>query len=167
MFQTFPRMFDLGGAFPNDYLTIVCPSPLGHSKTVEGKSCCAPHLLENVGNNFDSSWIMSETFWNLSGIPNQNSKMSQILEMSDLFGKFSEIISIFLKLCRSFSEICWDVPEVLCDHEIPSEDARITPDAPTATNMLFPYVILIKLRFVPEVLDVQSIPLDELRIVQK
>ena len=59
----------------------------------------------------------------------------------------------------------FDVPEVLEVQEIPSDEVRMVPDAPTAARILFPDVTPINVFDVPEVLEVQEDPSDEVRIV--
>ena len=58
-----------------------------------------------------------------------------------------------------------DVPEVLEVQEIPSDEVRIVPDAPTAARILFPDVTPFNVFDVPEVMEVQEDPSDEVRIV--
>ena len=57
------------------------------------------------------------------------------------------------------------MPEVLEVQEIPSDEVRIVPDAPTAARILFPDVTPFNVFDVPEVLEVQEEPSDEVRIV--
>ena len=57
------------------------------------------------------------------------------------------------------------MPEVLEVQEIPSDEVRIVPDAPTAARILFPDVTPFNVFDVPEVLEVQEDPSDEVRIV--
>ena len=57
------------------------------------------------------------------------------------------------------------VPEVLDVHVIPSDEVRMVPDPPTATNLLFPKVTPFKVCDEPEVLEVQVVPLSEVQMV--
>ncbi len=57
------------------------------------------------------------------------------------------------------------MPEVLEVQDIPSDEVRIVPDAPTAARILFPDVTPFNVFDVPEVLEVQEEPSDEVRIV--
>ena len=59
------------------------------------------------------------------------------------------------------------MPEVLEVQDIPSDEVRIVPDAPTAARILFPDVTPFNVFDVPEVLEVQEDPSDEVRIVPK
>ena len=49
-------------------------------------------------------------------------------------------------------------------HEVPSDDVRVVPELPTIINLLFPYVTPLRLFVVPEVLEVQVVPSDEVII---
>ena len=54
------------------------------------------------------------------------------------------------------------VPEVLEVHVVPSEEVRIVPEKPTATNVLLPsYATDLRLFDVPEVCEVHVVPSDE------
>ena len=57
------------------------------------------------------------------------------------------------------------VPEVLEVHEIPSDEVKIIPNSPTATNSPFPKVTFLSKKEVPEVLEVHEVPSEEVRIV--
>ena len=57
------------------------------------------------------------------------------------------------------------MPEVLEVQDIPSDEVRIVPDAPTAARILFPDVTPFNVFDVPEVLEVQEDPSGEVRIV--
>ena len=57
------------------------------------------------------------------------------------------------------------VPEVLLTQIIPSEEVRMVPDEPTATNVSFANSTPYREFDVPEILDVQDAPSDEVRIV--
>ena len=57
------------------------------------------------------------------------------------------------------------VPEVLLSHVVPSEEVRMVPETPTATNVLFANPTPYREFDVPEILDVQDSPSDEVRIV--
>ena len=59
----------------------------------------------------------------------------------------------------------FDVPEVLLSQVIPSEEVRMVPETPTATNVLFANPTPYRESYVPEILDVQDAPSDEVRIV--
>ena len=50
-------------------------------------------------------------------------------------------------------ERLFDVPDVLEVHEVPSEEVRMVPEAPTTTKVLFPYMTALSAYVVPEVLE--------------
>ena len=50
-------------------------------------------------------------------------------------------------------------------HEVPSDEVRMVPLEPTATRVLFEWVIPHKFSEVPELLEVHEIPSNEVRIV--
>ena len=54
-----------------------------------------------------------------------------------------------------------DVPEVLEVQVVPSDEVRMVPELPTATNVLFPYKIFHIPCDDPEVLEVQVVPSDD------
>jgi len=51
--------------------------------------------------------------------------------------------------------------KVPLSHEVPSEEVRMVPAVPTVTKVLFPYVNPNRVFVVPEVLEVQVVPLSE------
>ena len=59
-----------------------------------------------------------------------------------------------------------EVPDVLELQEVPSVEVKMVPLSPTDTKSPFPYVTLLRLFVVPEVLEVQVVPLsDEVSMV--
>ena len=56
-------------------------------------------------------------------------------------------------------------PDVISVQSIPLDEVRIVPEAPTVTNILFPYVTSLRLAEVLEVLEVHKIPSIEVMIV--
>ena len=57
------------------------------------------------------------------------------------------------------------VPEVLEVQEMPSEEVRMVPNQPTATNVLPPKVTPPRYCEVPELLEVHAVPFDERMMV--
>ena len=57
------------------------------------------------------------------------------------------------------------VPEVLEVHVIPSDEVRMVPEPPSATNKLLSYVNPFRISVVPEVLSVKLVPSVEVRMV--
>ena len=58
------------------------------------------------------------------------------------------------------------VPDVLVVQDIPSVEVRRVPDPPPVTKSSFPYMTLLRLFVVPEVLEVHEVPLsDEVSMV--
>ena len=57
------------------------------------------------------------------------------------------------------------VPEVLEVHVVASDEVRMVPESPSATNKLLSYVNPFRSCVVPEVLSVQLVPSVEVRMV--